>query len=249
MGKNIKLHIYAMIEHIEQGTLPSHVKAVIALTSWKKRINTVGLTIFNLMCVCGPEFHIVLTLSEDEFPEKEMELPHDLIVMNLAGVFEILWVKNNWRSFKKWIFCSLRYPTVPIITADDDCLYKFNYANELLSHISSHGTCVTYWCDRFKRTRCYNTAGYATCYPPGYFRNVENYMTTDMLDEYDEDDMLYVALRYIQNITGCVCLNRSYEEIAVPHDEIDPLHDIYKGRTRDERDRMITDLISMLEEH
>ena len=93
-----------MIEHIEQGTLPAHVKACIALTSWKRRINTVGLTIYNLFETCGPDYHIVLTLAEEEFPKKEQELPRYLVLMNRAGVFEILWCKRNWRSFKK--FCS-----------------------------------------------------------------------------------------------------------------------------------------------
>ena len=37
-----------MFEHIEQGTLAPNIRACIALTSWKKRINTVGLTIYNL---------------------------------------------------------------------------------------------------------------------------------------------------------------------------------------------------------
>ena len=120
-----------MIEHIEQGTLPPGRKACIALTSWKKRINTVGLTIFNLMCVCGPEFHIVLTLAEEEFPRKERELPRDLVLMNKAGVFEILWVKKNYKPFKKWIFCAARYSRVPIISADDDCVYTCNYAEDL----------------------------------------------------------------------------------------------------------------------
>jgi hypothetical protein len=114
------------IEHIEQGILPAHIKAVIALTSWKKRINTVGLTIFNLRCVCGRDFHIVLTLAEEEFPGKERELPEDLMRMNRAGIFEILWVKRNYKSFKKWLFASERYKTLPIITADDDCLYFCN---------------------------------------------------------------------------------------------------------------------------
>lgn len=120
-----------MIEHIEQGTLPRGKKAVIALTSWRKRINTVGLTIYNLFSVCGPDYHIVLTLAEEEFPRKEQELPRDLVLMNRAGVFEILWVKNNWKSFKKWVFCSIRFPNVPVISADDDCIYKTNYADKL----------------------------------------------------------------------------------------------------------------------
>lgn len=126
------------IENIEQGTLPAHIKAVIALTSWKKRINTVGLTIFNLRCVCGRDFHIVLTLAEEEFPGKEQELPEDLMRMNRAGIFEILWVKKNYKSFKKWVFAAERYSNMPIISADDDCLYYCNYAQELYNTWISH---------------------------------------------------------------------------------------------------------------
>lgn len=120
-----------MIEHIEQGTLDPNIRACIALTSWKKRINTVGLTIYNLFETCGPDYHIVLTLAEEEFPKKEQELPKDLVLMNRVGMFEILWVKNNWKSFKKWVFCSIRFPKVPVISADDDCIYKTNYVDKL----------------------------------------------------------------------------------------------------------------------
>lgn len=120
-----------MIEHIEPGILPPNKKACIALTSWKKRINTVGLTIFNLVTTCGPDYHIVLTLAEEEFPRKERELPRDLVLMNRVGLFEILWVKKNWKSFKKWIFTGLKYSSVPIITADDDVIYTCDYASGL----------------------------------------------------------------------------------------------------------------------
>ena len=129
-----------MIEHIEQGTLPPGKKACIALTSWRRRINTVGLTIFNLMCVCGPEFHIVLTLAEEEFPRKERELPRDLVRMNNAGLFEILWVKQNYKAMKKWVFASRKYAHSPVISADDDCLYTCNYAQILYNALRKHNS-------------------------------------------------------------------------------------------------------------
>ena len=236
------------MEHITPAPVPHNAKAVIALTSWKKRISTVGMTIFNLMRVCGPKYHIVLTLAKDEFPRMESELPKDLKLFIKTGLLEILWVQTNWRSFKKWIFTSVRYPTVPIISADDDCLYKYNFADELYSHITSPKTCVTYWCDRFKHTPYYNTAGYATCYSPNYFGDVRKYLTKQLLDKYNEDDMLYVALRCILNIPGCVCLNKSYNDVAVTHHEVEPLHNLYKGRTRQERDSMIESMIQLLEQ-
>ncbi len=45
-------------------------KAVISLTSWKKRIHSVSRTIFSILSKC-PGFHIVLVLSSEEFPKME----------------------------------------------------------------------------------------------------------------------------------------------------------------------------------
>lgn len=186
-----------MIECIKPGTLPRGKKAVIALTTWKKRINTVGLTIFNLMCMCGSEFHIVLTLAEEEFPRKERELPWDLTLMNRAGVFEILWCKKNYRSFKKWLFCSARYPTVPIISADDDCIYTCNYAAELYNA----------WLKMKNRIYTFNSHKYTgfqhgptTLYPPHCFGTYGVSNLNDTILSTNHDDVYYGLLARKHNI-------------------------------------------------
>lgn len=105
-------------------------KAIISLTSWKARINTVCKTLFSLIDQC-PGFHIVLVLSEEEFPKKEDELPENLKIFIDNDLIEVLWVYKNYKAFKKWIFTAEKYPEVPIITADDDCIYTCNYAQKL----------------------------------------------------------------------------------------------------------------------
>ena len=105
-------------------------KAIISLTSWKARIDTVGLTIFSLVKQC-PGFHIVLTLSEDEFPAKEAELPDTIMAFVDNDMIEILWVKRNFKAYKKFLFTAQKYKGIPIISADDDCLYTCNYAETL----------------------------------------------------------------------------------------------------------------------
>lgn len=221
-----------MIEHIEQGTLAPNILACIALTSWKKRINTVGLTIYNLFETCGPDYHIVLTLAEEEFPKKEQELPRDLVLMNKAGVFEILWCKRNYKAFKKWLFCAERFPLVPIITADDDCLYRYNYAEELYQLWKNNPSFfVTYYTTQWIGKHI--TGGYATLYPPYVFKEF-----TKILDNEDilgsilachEDDCLYACLRAKVNATHIMCLNKDFSAVAVSHDECAPLHDLYQG--------------------
>lgn len=201
-----------MIEHIEQGTLPRGCKAVIALTSWKKRIHTVGLTIFNLFYMCGPEFHIVLTLSEEEFPRKERGLPRDLVLMNRAGVFEILWVKKNYKAFKKWLFCSKRFPLVPIISADDDCIYTCNYANELYN-AWTHNKTARIGMSHSARFNLLLLGGCSTINPPHCFSQFE-LSELCKLTNVCEDDMFYSLLAKKYHIP-CMTLNHTPAEYVL----------------------------------
>ena len=75
-------------------------KAIISLTSWRARINTVDKTIYSLIKQC-PGFHIVLVLSEEEFPKREEELPERLMLFVENEQIELLWVYKNYKSFKK----------------------------------------------------------------------------------------------------------------------------------------------------
>ena len=164
-------------------------KAVISLTSWKARINTVGLTIFSLLTNC-PGFHIVLVLSEEEFPNKESELPKDLLLMAANGNLEFLWVQKNIKSFKKWCFTSLRYPSVPIISADDDCIYTINYAEALYKRWTINKDAV------YTFHKCPVTGfqhGPATLYPPGQYVNYIASHITDAVIQTAHDDV-YIGM-------------------------------------------------------
>lgn len=207
-----------MVEHIEQGTLPAGKKAVITLTSWKKRINTVGLTIYNLFETCGPDYHIVLTLAEEEFPKKEQELPRDLVLMNRAGMFEILWVKKNWKSFKKWIFCAARYPKVPVITADDDCIYKCNYAEELYAAWELHKNAnISY---TKSTTNPPYLAGPCTLFSPVYF-SMWKFEFARYNGDYIHDDQFH---RRVSHNAGMRLISLHTHWPFIFHDEIEPLN-------------------------
>lgn len=116
-------------------------RAVISLTSWKARINTVSKTIYSLLKQC-PGFHIVLVLSEEEFPKMMDELPENLKLFVDNELIEILWVYKNYKSFKKVIFTMDKYREVPIISADDDCIYTCNYAQKLYDEWVKYPHCV-----------------------------------------------------------------------------------------------------------
>ena len=208
-------------------SLPNNAKAVIALTSWKERISTVGQTLFNLLVQC-PGFHIVLTLSSEEFPNQLNELPKDLQKLYQLGLIEIIWCKKNVRSFKKILFAMHKYPEVPIISADDDCLYKYNYAEELYSiwKYNQNMRCC-YWCAHLIDD-IYNTSGYATLHPPYYYGD-SYLLLNDRIIDLHEDDLFYAAICSLQKRKGCICLHKSFNEVAVVHDESKPLHNTYRN--------------------
>ena len=117
-------------EYESMGKEYSGEKACISLTSWKARINTVSKTLYSLIKMC-PNFHIVLVLSKDEFPLMEKELPDNLMLFIENKLIELFWIRPNLKSFKKVLFTMDKYRDVPIISADDDCIYTCNYAQEL----------------------------------------------------------------------------------------------------------------------
>ena len=117
-------------------------KGIISLTSWKARIETVHITIKNIFEKC-PGWKVVLVLSEDEFPQKENELPKSVTSLPI----EILWVKKNYKAFKKVAFTLKKYPNVPICTSDDDAIYHTDYATELYNKWLEMGKpkcCINY---------------------------------------------------------------------------------------------------------
>lgn len=173
-------------------------KAIISLTSWKARINTVGLTLFNLMQKC-PGFHIVLVLSEEEFPNKELELPDSIMAFVNQNIIEILWVYKNYKSFKKVLFTMQKYKGVPVISADDDCIYSCNYAKELYDVWIEHPDCIVTNDGNYNNPPITLTRGPNTLYTYKLFKNV-----IDIIDEIDfsilNDDAFYSAIYLCNHI-------------------------------------------------
>lgn len=191
-------------------------KACISLTSWKARINTVSKTLYSLLKMC-PGFHIVLVLSKDEFPLKEKELPDNLMLFVENELIELFWIKPNFKSFKKVLFTMDKYRDVPVISADDDCIYTCNYAQELYNvwkknktKIVSYNTAVYF----NKFTVC---CGPCTLYPASYFFSFNLSILTKIIKIKPCDDWFYPILYRTKPIS----LNKPAPFIF--HDSVNPL--------------------------
>jgi len=192
-------------------------KAIISLTSWKARINTVSKTIFSLLKNC-PGFHIVLVLSEEEFPEKEKELPENLLSLVENDLIEILWVYKNYRSFKKVLFTMQKYPEVPVISADDDCIYSCNYAQLLYDMWTLNRKSVITSCENYVFNYMYLPNGCMALYFPHCLDEAIP-LLSDRILATNNDDMFYGYLLHKKGI-GYKYIHIRYPQF---HDEIEAM--------------------------
>lgn len=173
-------------------------KAIISLTSWKARINTVSKTLYSLLKMC-PGFHIVLVLSEEEFPKMEKELPENLMLFVDNELIELLWVYKNVRAFKKIFYTMDKYRGIPIISADDDCIYKENYAQRLYYEWLKHKDCIiTYKACSYGKIMFQH--GPATLYCPNGKFLLEGIKKIEYVLDTNHDDVYYGLLAKKHNI-------------------------------------------------
>lgn len=99
-------------------------KIIISMTSWPKRIHNVAKAIYSLLQqnVDKTLYHIVLVLCDKEFPNKEKNLPADLLLMYKSKCFEIIWTPTNTFSHKKLMPTLAKYPNNPILVCDEDII-------------------------------------------------------------------------------------------------------------------------------
>lgn len=194
-----------MEEYNSIGKQYNNEKAIISLTSWKARINIVSKTLFSLLKQC-PRFHIVLVLSEEEFPQKEKELPESLMLFIKNNLIELFWVHKNYKSFKKVLFTIDKYRDVPVISADDDCIYICNYAEDLYNVWLQNKTCCV-------STNVYRKYGYTwtngqcTLYRPYCFLQ-HGLNNIDLVFKFGSNDDAFISSLYKKLKIECKCLNK-----------------------------------------
>lgn len=173
-------------------------KAIISLTTWTRRIRTTARTIFSLLKQC-PGFHIVLVLSHEEFKDESV-LPDDLKLLIENDMIEVLWVEKNYRSFKKILFTMDKYKDVPIISADDGCVYIRNYAEELYNAWLTNRTSIISEYHQVVGGIPWGGGGHGTLFPPNCFAGALKYLEDRKIIECNHDDAFYGVLAKKRNI-------------------------------------------------
>lgn len=104
-------------------------RLIVSLTSFPERMYDIQFTIYSLLNQSIKPDEVILWLAEEQFPNKEADIPQTVINLQNNGL-TIKWCKDL-RSYKKLIPTLKDYPDDIIITADDDIFYPSNWLDLL----------------------------------------------------------------------------------------------------------------------
>ena len=122
---------------------------IVSLTSYPKRINSIYQCIKSLLVQSVKPHKLILWLAEEQFPQKEHDLPKSLLQLTNEGL-TISWC-NDLKSYKKIIPTIKLYPDSIIVTADDDIIYPRDWLLQLIVSYIRSPQCIH--CHRAHRVK------------------------------------------------------------------------------------------------
>lgn len=105
-------------------------RIVVSLTSFPARINYVYEVLERMLIQTLKPDEIVLWLSKEQFPERENELPENLLAMRKYGI-KIEWCDGDIKAYKKFIPTLKKYPDDLVVMLDDDLIYHVDLLETL----------------------------------------------------------------------------------------------------------------------
>lgn len=194
---------------------------VIAMTSWKKRIDNVKNIIDSILKNTILPDRIYLTLSSDEFPQKEKELPTDLVeLFNSNETLILNWVKENTKCFKK-IFPVLDFLNDDdiIISADDDILFPKDLIESRLKDFNNHNKkyCISSNTSRTVGFHHMNTISAISLFQKKMFKGWNIYLNDNIINTYN-DDRTYLYLLMINGFKNIGCTKWDIKTLLKQYD-------------------------------
>jgi hypothetical protein len=140
------------INALEKGVLDRRIARLIAnpprnrkrtqpltvnLTSFPQRINETHYAVFSLLTQSLAPDHVILWLSEEEFPRGVEDLPETLTSLTRLGL-QLGWCRNL-KPYKKLLPALQTRPGEIHVTADDDIVYPRDWLKELYEEYMQHG--------------------------------------------------------------------------------------------------------------
>lgn len=119
------------------------IPLIVSLTSFPQRMADISYVLYSLINQTLKPDKTILWLAKEQFPQKENDLPNDVIGFVEKGL-EIQWCEDL-RSYKKLIPALKAFPNANIVTADDDIYYPSDWLEKLyLAHLRHPGCIVAH---------------------------------------------------------------------------------------------------------
>lgn len=116
---------------------PDSTSVVVCMTSFPIRIPNLWIVLESILRQEMQPQKVLLYLSEIQFGNRN-DIEKRLIRYIKMGLLEIKWVKEDYRSYKKFWYFLKENPNKPFITLDDDIIYESNTIIRLVSEANKH---------------------------------------------------------------------------------------------------------------
>ena len=240
---SVKKHDYPTMKEMVSRRL------VVSLTTYPRRIGTIPAVLESIYNQTRKPDEVVLWLAEEQFPEKEKELPEALLKLAAENRLTIRWC-DDLKPHKKYFYALQEYSDDLVVTIDDDLLYSRDmlaslYASYLLypeavSTVRAHLVML----DEQNRIMPYNTwiqetdrcvhkpsmqlmatGGAGVLYPPNQFRK-EFFDKGAIMENCPWADDLW--LKAMQVVSGVpVVVARPHEQLQyLPGTQEEALHHV-----------------------
>lgn len=194
---------------------------VVCMTSWVKRINNVKPVVESIMKNTIQPDRLYLNLSTEEFKNREMDLPKDLVdYFNSDEKLIINWVEGvNTKPMKK-VFPVLKYLDDDdiIITADDDILFPYDLIESRINDFNKFGKRYSITSSQSKIGIFNNmyVASAVSLYTKQMLKNWEKYIDDNILATYN-DDRTYVYMLWFNGFLNTTCSKYNVKELLKTH--------------------------------
>ena len=115
-------------------------KIIVSLTSIPNRSHDLYYCLHSLFNQSLKPDKIILWLSEDDFPNKNDDIPNEILDFEKFGL-SIEWCENI-KSYKKLLPAIRKYPNDYIVTADDDIYFPNNWLETLWIEHNKYPNCL-----------------------------------------------------------------------------------------------------------
>ena len=207
-----------------------NIPIIVSMTSWKKRITNVKYVVSSILQGTYKPDKIILNLSTDEFQDKH--IPIDLKLLEKYTIFEINWVKENTKAFKKIRPTMELYPDSIIISIDDDIIYPRLFIETILDSYKKQNTDIITLYRNKNKYEFDSVVGCGTLYTTSKLVPfISNHLNKEIINT-NEDDTYYAWCAKHLNLSIGWLYNNMKESKLRFFNEIEPMGGrLYKGYT------------------